>query len=283
MTDVTVVKQETINLPTKQEENKSCNGFTYTPATFEAALSWCESISRSNIVPECYRTPKGASQEQSKAMDVYIACSQGQELGMKPLQALNNIIVINGRPSLTSKAKLAIALKYCVVSYSEDESDGVPKWTVNMKRKDGSSNVTRTYSVYDAITAGTMKIQKMGDKSYFVGTRGAWVGYWKQMLFWKAVSQAADASCADILSGFDTTEDLKDIEYSTPTEQTITQTVLNNNQEENEVKEIELQSSKKTEDRLVNSLLKKNNKKAVETVVEAEQELGLEVISEDKL
>ena len=54
-------------------------------------LKLAEMLAKSNMVP---------AQFKNKAEDVVIAVMWGEEVGLQPIQALQNIAVINGKPSI---------------------------------------------------------------------------------------------------------------------------------------------------------------------------------------
>lgn len=190
-------------------------GFDIAPQTFAEAQAWCDYISRSDLVPEAYRTPAGSP--ESKGSSVYVAIMRGKELGLAPLQALTSINVIKGRPSLSTDAKKALCMRYGRISQKYTDDDGNPRWTVTVRRS-GQDDVEITYSAIDAAQAGLMSIQtlKDGSKVWAGKQNSAWAGYWKRMLLKRATSWALDEAFPDVLNGFATTEDLNDLDIQSP-------------------------------------------------------------------
>ena len=72
---------------------------TLAPQTMAEAMDFSKMISHSEMVPKQY---------QGKPQDVLVAIQWGYELGLQPLQALQNIAVINGKPSVYGDAALAL-------------------------------------------------------------------------------------------------------------------------------------------------------------------------------
>lgn len=208
------------------KESTQPNGFTYLPATFDKACEWSDYISRSGLVPDAFRTPIGAPKDASKGRDVYLACARGAELGMKPLQSLMNIAVVNGRTTLSTDAKKALCMQYGDISAVYDDKDGIPKWTCTAKRK-GHSDVVITFTAQDAVVAGLMTcefVPSPDGKSkvrIWKGRSNAWVHYWKRMLLKRAMSWCCDEAFPDILSGFGTTEDYSDMDVPAATTENI--------------------------------------------------------------
>ena len=67
------------------------NTFSLTPSSLKEAMEYAQIIANSTMVPKNY---------QGKPGDILVAVQMGAELGLKPIQALQNIAVINGRPSV---------------------------------------------------------------------------------------------------------------------------------------------------------------------------------------
>lgn len=202
------------------------NGFTYLPATFDKACEWSDYISRSGLVPDAFKTPVGAPKDASKGRDVYLACARGAELGMKPLQSLMNIAVVNGRTTLSTDAKKALCMQYGDIQSVYDEKDGIPKWTCTAKRN-GHSDVVISFSAQDAVVAGLMTCEWVNSPDgkskvrIWKGRSNAWVHYWKRMLLKRAMSWCCDEAFPDVLSGFGTTEDYSDMEAPAATTENI--------------------------------------------------------------
>jgi hypothetical protein len=69
------------------------------PQTFEQLGQFAAMAARSSMVPQAYR---------GKPEDIMLAVQMGSEVGLAPMQALQNIAVINGRPSIYGDAALAL-------------------------------------------------------------------------------------------------------------------------------------------------------------------------------
>ena len=63
--------------------------FSLLPSSLGEAREMAEMIARSDFAPKDYK---------GKPENVIIAVQMGADLGLKPMQALQNIAVINGRP-----------------------------------------------------------------------------------------------------------------------------------------------------------------------------------------
>lgn len=157
---------------------------SYVPQGMTEIKDFCAMVAKSNIVPKEYI---------GKPENVFVACLKGMDLGLKPLQALECIAVINGKTSLYGDAYLAVARgSGKVESYNETvsgEGDSM-KAVVVVKRK-GEDPVTGEYTAKDAKTAGLW------------GKSGPWSLHPKRMLTMKARNYVLRAVFADLFLGME--------------------------------------------------------------------------------
>ncbi|MFW8695518.1 hypothetical protein ACOI9Y_33635, partial [Mesorhizobium japonicum] len=95
--------------------------------------------------------------------NILVAIQWGMELGLQPMQAMQNIAVINGRPSLWGDAVIALARSSPLCEYIYESDDGETA-TCRVKRR-GEEEQVRTFSMADAKLAG------------LVGKSGPWSQY----------------------------------------------------------------------------------------------------------
>lgn len=142
--------------------------------------------------------PKGMESRES----IVIAIQLGAEVGLQPLAALQNIAVVNGRPSIWGDAMPAV----CMNSPNWDpgafleEMEGEGDATVAhcRVRRRGGQPVERSFSVADAKKAGLW------------GKSGPWSQYPKRMLQMRARSWALRDCFPDALKGMCATEEAQD-------------------------------------------------------------------------
>lgn len=145
---------------------------------------------------------------QQKPGNVLVAMQMGAELGLKPLAALQNIAVVNGRPSLWGDAVLAVCRRHPEWGgMDESQSDTEATCTVmRYERTAGGvrkATVTRSFSKEDATRA------KLWDKE------GPWKQYPKRMLQMRARAFALRDAFADALKGIGFAEELQDVVEAT--------------------------------------------------------------------
>ncbi|SOO08777.1 hypothetical protein [Xanthomonas citri] len=162
--------------------------FDLSPQTFEQALTFADYLAESDLVPKDFK---------GKPANCLIAMQWGAELGLKPLQALQNIAVINGRAALWGDAVLALVRNSPVCEFVEE-------WDVNetahckVKRK-GEKEALVTFSMEDAKKAG------------LVGKQGPWTQYPKRMRQMRARAFALRDVFTDVLRGMAIAEEIMDI------------------------------------------------------------------------
>lgn len=157
---------------------------SYIPQGMQEIKEFCAMVAKSNIVPKEYI---------GKPENVFVACLKGMDLGLKPLQALECIAVINGKTSLYGDAYLAVARgSGKVESYNEQVTgEGMAmKAVVTVKRK-GEDAVTGEFTANDAKTAGLW------------GKGGPWTLFPKRMLTMKARNYVLRAVFADLFLGME--------------------------------------------------------------------------------
>lgn len=165
--------------------------FSLAPTSLDEAMRFSDLISKSNFVPTQYK---------GKAGDVLVAVQMGSEVGLPPMQALQNIAVINGRPSIWGDAALAICQNHPKYEYIKEqivgEGDNL-RAECTIKRK-GEDEHTSTFSVMDAKKAGLW------------GKAGPWTNYPKVMLKNRARGFALRDKFADAMKGLITREEAED-------------------------------------------------------------------------
>jgi hypothetical protein len=163
--------------------------FDLSPRTFEQALTFSNYLAESDMVPKDFKGKPG---------NCLIGMQWGAELGLKPLQALQNIAIINGRPSLWGDAMLGLVRSSPLCEYVTEgwEADGTA--FCKAKRR-GEPEQVRTFSDADAKTASLQ------------GKAGPWVTNPKRMKQLRARAFALRDVFTDILRGMAMAEEAIDI------------------------------------------------------------------------
>lgn len=175
--------------------NKGAPASVLNPTTFQEAREFAAIIAGSDLAPKDYR---------GKPDNILVAMQMGAEVGLNPMQALQNIAVINGRPSIWGDAMLAICQAsplYGGIEETFDEATMTATCTVIRK---GQPPVVGSFSKSDAETA------KLWGKTGHSGQPTPWVTYPKRMLRLRARGFALRDAFADALRGMISAEESED-------------------------------------------------------------------------
>ncbi len=158
------------------------------PKTFEQAITFSKYLADSDMVPKDFKGRPG---------NCLIAMQWGGELGLKPMQSLQNIAVINGRPALWGDSVLAIVRASPLCEFVIETDDGNTA-TCRVKRR-GEPEQSRTFSMEDARVAGLQ------------GKQGPWTQYPKRMRQMRARAFALRDVFPDVLRGLPIAEEVMDM------------------------------------------------------------------------
>lgn len=173
------------------------NDMILRPTNFSELVRFAEMAARSKMVPANY---------QNKPEDIMLAVQMGSEVGLAPMQAIQNIAVIGGRPSLWGDAMLALCkISASWVDIQETlENAGSEQMAACCKvTRKGQTPVVRTFSVVDAKKAGLW------------GKAGPWQGYPDRMLQMRARGFALRDTFPDVLRGLISAEEAQDMPRDT--------------------------------------------------------------------
>lgn len=170
---------------------KTSGGFDLQPRDMDQAMRLAEMLANSGMVPKQYiSNPQGT----------LVAMMMGNEIGLNPLQSLQNIAVINGKPSIYADALLALVQNHPKFGGHEETLDEKTMTAYcTVWRKGDDKKHTVSFSQADAQQAGLW------------GKQGPWATYPKRMLMWRARGYALRDKFADALGGLITAEEARDI------------------------------------------------------------------------
>lgn len=172
------------------------------PNTLGEAMEIAKLIAESDFAPKDYR---------GKPANVLIAIQMGADVGLSPMQSLQNIAVINGRPAIWGDAALALVQSAGVLERFHELFEGTPNTDTYTavciaKRKGLPDEVRRTFSVADA------KRANLWGKTGAQGQPTPWVTYPQRMLQMRARGFALRDVAADRLMGLILAEEAMDLE-----------------------------------------------------------------------
>lgn len=160
--------------------------FTLTPSSFTEAIKFAETLATSDIVPKDFKGNAG---------NILVAIQWGLELGLQPMQAMQNIAVINGRPSLWGDAVIGLVRSSPLCEYIYESIEGDTA-ICRVKRK-GEEEQQRTFSMAEAKQAG-------------LAGKNVWAAYPKRMLQMRARAFALRDVFPDVLKGLPIAEEVQD-------------------------------------------------------------------------
>ena len=160
--------------------------------TMAEAMTYAKMVANSEFAPKEFR---------GKPESCLLAIDLGSSIGLSPIQSLQSIAVINGRPTIWGDAALALVQSSAVCEYVREylEGDGDNLTAVCEAKRQGypSPSVSR-FSVADAKKAGLW------------GKSGPWTQYPQRMLTLRARGFALRNAFADALRGLITAEEARD-------------------------------------------------------------------------
>lgn len=178
---------------------KSPSRTSLEPATLQEAMTFAGMLARSTMVPRDF---------QGKPENVIVAIQWGREIGLGPLQALQNIAVINGRPSVWGDAMLALVRGSGICAFVRETiaGDGENMVATCLAARKGEEEhpIKGEFSVADAKKAGLWS------------KTGPWTQYPKRMLQLRARGFALRDAFPDVLRGVISAEEAADIPADAP-------------------------------------------------------------------
>ena len=163
--------------------------FDLSPRSLEEAMRFAEVLADSSIVPKDFIGKPG---------NVLVAIQWGMELGLKPMQAMQSIAPINGRPALWGDAVIALVRASTLCEYVHETMSEDGTTAICQVKRRGEAEQVRTFSMADAKQAG------------LAGKQGPWTQYTKRMLQMRARAFALRDVFPDVLRGMAIVEEVRD-------------------------------------------------------------------------
>lgn len=174
---------------------KSNETFSLTPKTLDEAMKYSQMLANSSLVPKNY---------QGKAADILIAVQMGIELGLKPIQSLQNIAVINGKPCIYGDVLMSLTKIHPEFEDIKEHFDEKLQAAVCEVKRRGQTLHIATFAIEDAKKAGLWN------------KPGPWTQYPKRMLQMRARGFALRDTFPDALQGLILAEEAMDYKDITP-------------------------------------------------------------------
>lgn len=167
-------------------------------ATFDDAFRFAKVVAATEFAPKDFR---------GKPEACLLAIQAGAEVGLSPMQSLQSIAVINGKPSVYGDTALAICKCSPVCEWVREriEGDGDAMVAIcEAKRRGDAEPVVSRFTMADAKRAG------------LAGKAGPWTQYPRRMLQMRARGFALRDAFPDLLHGLITAEEAQDYPTTPP-------------------------------------------------------------------
>lgn len=159
--------------------NQSAGGFL-SPRNLTEARELAEMITRSDFVPTEYR---------GKPDNAIVAIQLGSEVGLGPIQSLQTIAVINGRPQIYGDGLIALVQASPLCELLEEGFDDKSQTAWCKVRRRGRKERVGYFSMEDA------------KRAQLLGKKGPWTMYPRRMCQMRARSWTLRDEFADVLKG----------------------------------------------------------------------------------
>jgi hypothetical protein len=173
--------------------------------TFEDAFRFSQMVAKSDFAPKDFR---------GKPESCLLAIQHGAEIGLSPMQSLQSIAVINGKPSVYGDTALAVCKGSPVCEWVRETIEGEGEHMVAVcqaKRLGDAQPVESRFGVAEA------------KKANLWGKAGPWTQYPRRMLQMRARGFALRDAFPDVLRGLVTAEEAADYTHAEPETVRVTQ------------------------------------------------------------
>lgn len=163
------------------------------PQDFDSAWRIANAVCTAEMAPRGLETP-------AKAM---VAIMHGLEVGLTPMNALQSIAVVNGRPTIYGDGAIGLVRASGLLEWMEETFEGAEatdafKAVCLVKRKGEPKPIRGEFSIADAKRASLF------------GKAGPWQQYLKRMLQMRARAFTLRDAFADVLKGLSIREEVDD-------------------------------------------------------------------------
>jgi hypothetical protein len=223
-----------------QAQNTGLSFNFFDPVQFETMQRVCKLFSSSELVPDMYKTDLTtnadgkAKNPEAKAMaNCMIAIEMAQRIGASPLMIMQNMVIIYGRPSWSSKFLVATVntcgrfnpLQYKItnlgkcgkINYTDYVWDGKRKAAVT-KEFDGTQidnlqciAYTTAKGSEEILESSPIDIKLAIQEGWYNKAGSKWQTMTRQMLMYRAASFWTNAYAPELSMGMKTEDEYRDI------------------------------------------------------------------------
>lgn len=214
----------------------------FDPVQFETMQRVCKLFSSSELVPDMYKTNltpdkdgKPTNPENKAMANCMIAVEMAQRIGASPLMIMQNMVIIYGRPSWSSKFLVATVntsgrfepLKYRIVNLGMVGKIDIVEyqWNNNTRRKEAVKTVfdgtkienlqcvayTTAKGSEEVLESAPIDIRLAIQEGWYTKAGSKWQTMTRQMLMYRAATFWTNAYAPELSMGMKTEDELKDI------------------------------------------------------------------------
>ncbi len=172
------------------------------PQTFGEKYKMAQILSQSGLIPQGLNTPE----------KVCVALQWGHELGLSPMVAVNNVAVINGKPTLSADIMGAVVKRspeYGGIEWIKNSDTEAECKILRILPNGKTESIVSRFTIEDATKAG-------------LAGRDVWRKYPKRMLKHRCLSYGLKDMFPDLLAGLYTPEEMESITPEQPAERNVT-------------------------------------------------------------
>ena len=164
--------------------------YNVAPKTYAELVDMTMKFSNTEFVPKAYI---------GKPDSILVASMWGAQLGMSPMTSIQNLCVINGKPSLYGDAMVGVVRASGKLEYLVETWDATTQTAICKVKRVGQPENVETFSMEDAKKAGLF------------GKSGPWSQYPRRMCKFRARGFALRDTFADVLMGIVSAEEAADM------------------------------------------------------------------------
>ena len=172
------------------------------PQTFGEKYKMAQVLSQSGLIPQGLNTPE----------KVCVALQWGHELGLSPMVAVNNVAVINGKPTLSADIMGAVVKRspeYGGIEWIKNSDTEAECKITRILPNGKTESIVSRFTMEDATKAG-------------LAGRDVWRKYPRRMLKHRCLSYGLKDMFPDLLAGLYTPEEMESITPESPAERNVT-------------------------------------------------------------
>lgn len=230
------------NLPAIHPAQTQVTFNFFDPVQFETMQRVCKLFSSSELVPDMYRTDLTPNKDgkptnpENKAMaNCMIAIEMAQRIGASPLMIMQNMVIIYGRPSWSSKFLVATVntcgrfepLKYRITNLGKVGKVSLTEyvWNNTTKKKEPKTSeydgtqidnlqciaYTTAKGSDEVLESAPIDIRLAIQEGWYTKAGSKWQSMTRQMLMYRAASFWTNAYAPELSMGMKTDDEIRDI------------------------------------------------------------------------